>query len=1459
MYMCPLLCTYSKQAAMMQEQENQKKSEDGQENQSTPSKESLESKQSNISKKKGEDAHGNKTTHKGSKYLKETFERVHKQEVEHEEQNKHLYEKRMQAVNSLKSNIAATQEGLRAQQSKAKALALKKEEEEKQLKESMQNQDIGSVKYLYQLQHLDELKRKREEFEEKLKRKKEAIVAKTLQEEKHGKSTMKDQTKPAKPSTTENMASLAKAKEDLQILLGPRPTSPTERGTTAFGLLHDLSSSSSASSDDEDQEGPTDVEMDQQGPSESLAEPEFSGLWEQQYKPEKPPKEKPAPKEKPIKTRIKLDKPRKAVKRSPFVSKPEVVIFKDFDIGKTYKRKIILTNTSGTTNHLRLLGVTKKLEDFICINFDPPGSVPAGMSCEMQAVFQPLINEDLEGEVNFISSGGSFNLPIRCNTKKCEMEVESEDVDFGPQVLGQVISRTITLTNKGALSTHYSLEIRCPTPKVPSPVSAQACQETGSQNASAGSVCDEAAEEQPQEQEQNQEQNQQAGEASEESHPQNPEEIPDTGVSTEMEAEVEESAPEIYDINLGEIREGDIAPFESTTFEVIFTPTVPGEAKLDFNINFTNPMAKTIFMHAHGVAVSIPVSLVQPNIDLKICMFDCLYQDTVTIQSSATVTLKVTFEVCQEMRKHMEIFPKNGFIQAQSTLNAQLKFQPRHTLAKDAGAYFDSETGVLQVPALLHVSGQVQPIPFAVHAVVTCSDLKFDRAEVDFGYCSIYQSIKNTVRLTNLSLLPQDFGFLNVPKYVEIQPNDGFGTLLPQETLEISLMLSAVKAIDYKFSLHCKSGMNRDFLLSCRGVGVRPPLELSHTLVNFGATAIGDHSTAVIILTNHQSSRFRPKPPDAAGVKDGQSPPRLFSFLLPNNSDITLTPATGRLLPGEKCLIQVTFKPTFLDREIKEEGLRLLQEAALLKQLEEMQLNAEQEQDPKKEVLPEPVKEKKEKKAKSQKMDTSGDQGTDKVSESPTIDDVVEGSELYEQAKTSLLHTFAPRYKEYTIPCFISDGDPPEDNRQAQPAWSPFNTLYLQLQCPAVRPCLQVVSDNELTIIDFHQVSIGDKVIKEFTVQNISDESFQLKSSVLDIFGPFSILNALRIIKPGDQHTLLLAFYPSVDKKFCEVLEIQTPTMNLEVTLRGEGVIPDVTSSHPGGLLDFGYVLEKESTLRVIELHNSSPVAVGFRALLASLCRSKPKGGIEHLNILLGDYTDPELQPVVGTQNYSGANVFSVVPAEGVIGPGQSLNITIVFQPDHPSVYYSDKLTIEIMNKKNLCIIDLKGAASSHNMYLYGGDMLTVPIESLLPPLTDYQTPPSEENDITTPVLVTLRASISEGVITPAVRELKVGCIRSTQSKKSGEFYWDDVLPIQQQGFTVEPLKSNVEPGKEVTITITWSPQSGYKPYEVVQARVLLTVRGDQNNVYSVNLMALVSYSSPSSSPPSPATSVVPM
>lgn len=42
--------------------------------------------------------------------------------------------------------------------------------------------------------------------------------------------------------------------------------------------------------------------------------------------------------------------------------------------------------------------------------------------------------------------------------------------------------------------------------------------------------------------------------------------------------------------------------------------------------------------------------------------------------------------------------------------------------------------------------------------------------------------------------------------------------------------------------------------------------------------------------------------------------------------------------------------------------------------------------------------------------------------------------------------------------------------------------------------------------------------------------------------------------------------------------------MTLEMTVCGEGVVPAVTSSHPGGLLDFGYVLEKESASHVLKV-----------------------------------------------------------------------------------------------------------------------------------------------------------------------------------------------------------------------------------------------------------------------------------
>ncbi|CAB1417022.1 unnamed protein product [Pleuronectes platessa] len=1335
------------------------------------------------------------------KYLKETRKRLHRQEVEKEEQNRQLQEKRIQVVESLKSNIAATHESLRIKQNRAKANAQEREQREKLLRESLDVQGINSLRHMHQQKQLETIKQQQEEFEEKQKLKK-VIVEKNLQREQLVKSRTRQQAKLPNISGTDKLSSLGRVGDSLLHYLESRPPSAREERATALRDTCGLSSS-----DDEEPEETMRQEEDQLSLADSLAQPECSGLWDEKYK--KLLNEKTTLVQTEVKqeeaamTSGKLNVPAKPVhgkkwKGPLFISKPEVILFKDFEVGKMYKNKFVLTNTSYTKNHCKLLGVSAQLKDFITINFKPAGSLSVGMSCDMQAVFQPMINEDLEGDLHFSTAAGPFSVPVRCTIKKCELEVDSQLLDFGSHVVGQTISRTITLTNKGALATLFSLDTstwlspESHHVQMPSPVSTPTCQETSSQNTTCGSQKSSGEIRTKQER-------QKLCEAAQQEKPEgsavSPEAIPE---ATDAELKLDEDTS---DISLGSVTEGEIGTFESIKLEVVFAPTVPGAATLDFHIKFSDQSSQPIPIHVRGTAVSIPVWVDRPTVDLKICMFDRLYQDTVAVHSRASAALKVTFDVCPEMRKHMKLLPKTGFIQAQSSFNAQLKFLPRLSLSKDAPKYFDSDTGVLEVPMTVQVAGQVQPVHFTVQAVVTCTDLQFEPTEVDFGYCSVFHSVRSRVRLSNLSLLPQEFGFLGVPEFIEVQPNDGFGTLLPQETLDLDLILSANEAREYNFQLTCKTEINRDFLLSCRAVGVRPPLELSHSLIQFRATALCGNSQAIIYLTNPHANHNQSKQPVTSVVRDVKNPegPRLFSFTLPKDSDISITPSAGRLLPGQRCKVQVTFRPRLLEQDIREEALRVLQRAKLLRQ-KELEMKRLTEQETKKEIPVESAK------------------GKNHLQIESTARSQMSQRETHNQ-NHQILWTYSQGQSITSRPGLLCSAP------QAPPTLSAFNTLYLKLQCPAVRPSLVVISNNGHSIIDFHQVAVGQRVLKKFTVQNISSEPLDLRTSLLDIHGPISLLNALRCIRPGGKHTLLFAFSPDQEKTYCETLDICDHKMSLEVTLRGEGVVPDVTSSHPGGLLDFGCVLEKESTSQVVKLHNNSAVEVGFRVLLASLSPPRPQNAAEIVAVMLGDYTDSEVQPIVGTQNYSGQSVFSAGPVKGNIAPGQSQDITVTFQPDHQSVKYSDKLTIQLMNKTEVCVMDLKGAASSHNMYLHGGDVLNVPFEPLLLPLTPSQAQPkgskasisltsspllmfywNTKGEFRTPLhgAADSTGTLQRGGITPAVRELQVGCISS--NKKSGEFYLDNVASLQQQGFSIEPSKGTVEAGHTRTIKVTWIP-----------------------------------------------------
>ncbi|XP_019906907.2 cilia- and flagella-associated protein 74 [Esox lucius] len=1443
-------------------------------------------------------------------YLKETISRMHQEKAEKEQQILEQKQKRMEAVLSLKANIAATQKSLHVQQTRAKAEAQKREENERQLRKSLQTQGTNSTKYIYQQRKLQEFHRKKKSFDLKQQSKRIEIISKLLLEEELLK---RRQALLPTPSHSVNMASRQRGSSEKER--SPTPSPPSKQRT----LFNDSSSSSEHS----DQEGSMDLETEQ-GLTESLAQPEFTGLWDQtrqvhqlmvnpktqlshgryeilseklmsnQSEDAKSLQTQPKRQDMSLLPVGKLPGAGKRVihgkgfKGAPFISKPETILFKDFEVGKIYKKKVILKNVSYTTNYCKLLGVNMDLIDVISISFQPPGPISAGMACDMQVIFQPMINKDFNGEVQFVSAAGPFIVPIRCTMKKCDLSVDSAIIVFGTHVVGQTISQVITLTNRGALGTRFTV---VPTPSSLQPLGqTQAMSEASSartqlsQDRSTSVVADSTSQESHalQDTKDLKSETQETllgSNSNKQSETQTPAASEtlggaeaDTGRCT-IASEPQEGSPAMEepsysstDITIGEVREGEVGPFESFKLEVVFTPTIPGKAEMYFHIKFSDPTCQPISIVVQGTAVCVPVWVVKPCIDLKICMFDRLYQDSIVVQSRASTALRLTFEVCPELRNHMEILPKVGYIQARSSFNAQLKFLPRCSLSEDAKQFFDQTTGVLEVPLTVQVTDQVQPVPFILHAVITSSDLHFDRTEVDFGYCSIYESVKTSVCLTNLSLLPQDFGFLGIPQFMDVQPNNGFGTLLPLETLELDLIFSAKKAGEYNFQLSCKSGINRDFSLTCRAIGIHPPLELSHSVVHFGATAVGDSSTAKLHIVNKHNhhNEFTHTIPHIGQDPVAPDGPQWFAFVPPKNSEISITPKAGLILPGQRCLVLVTFRPKLCDQAIKEEAVRLVfrSEELHLQELESVtdtegksrEGDKEGQGASKREAPAAPLKGKKPPSTQPQGKQALKEKSS-KVSISPKIDslfrppkpaDIDPRSEEYSAGRVSLLNSFPDHYNRYIIPCFISSIDPTQSDTEAPPSCSsPLHTLYLELHCPAIRPPLMITSSNGQTTINFNQVAVGQKVVKNLTVQNISQEALELSSSVLDLSGPFSLLNALRPLSPGTTHKLLVSFAPTAGKQYRETMEIRCPKMTLDVTLCGVGVDPLVTSSHLGGLIDFGYVLQKESTSQVIKLHNTSSLAVHFSVHLDSLLLGcKAQSGENCLPALFSPDPEEQEHPTVGTQNHSGVNVFSVTPIEGAIAPGKSQDIRVTFLPDHDSCHYSDRLRVELMNKSTVCVTMLKGAARSHTMYLRGGDLLALPTQALLllPGSKDSEpTVNCEKHHVS--VLLILRGAYEEGAVTSAVRKLEVGCIRSSQPlvNKNVEFSWEGLRTLQQKGFSVEPTRGIIDAGHRCTITVIWTPPRGLKPNEVVQVCAPLILKGDQTEVYSVTLLAFAS------------------
>jgi hypothetical protein len=98
-------------------------------------------------------------------------------------------------------------------------------------------------------------------------------------------------------------------------------------------------------------------------------------------------------------------------KGAAYVAKPSEITFKDFEIGKKYKKIFLFTNTSYTFNSFKFLDFPDEHADFFTVSYERMGRMSAGVSANIEIIFTPKINEDIyTGASSFFSLDYSFYL-----------------------------------------------------------------------------------------------------------------------------------------------------------------------------------------------------------------------------------------------------------------------------------------------------------------------------------------------------------------------------------------------------------------------------------------------------------------------------------------------------------------------------------------------------------------------------------------------------------------------------------------------------------------------------------------------------------------------------------------------------------------------------------------------------------------------------------------------------------------------------------------------------------------------------------------------------------------------------------------------------------------------------------------------------------------------------------------
>ncbi|KOC68528.1 hypothetical protein WH47_06319 [Habropoda laboriosa] len=444
-----------------------------------------------------------------------------------------------------------------------------------------------------------------------------------------------------------------------------------------------------------------------------------------------------------------------------FFAIPSAVIFEDFQAGKVYSRKVAIRNKTAKWAYLRFHRIHTEVWEpgIVEIDIMDAARVKPGLHVTINVKFSPIHEEEVTAEISFLTLNPDdtknfheFRVSVRCTPQTALPVLDPKEVRFPSAPIWKyddrkLNERILTVSNEGAKSCSVVIEERNNRENC----FWWFCDQADLESAKSSISC----------------------------------------INENENGEINEKSGKKYQI--------EIPPTFKCNLRITFRPKYVGLHHEVLEICFLSE-DRTLGKQSVPVWTEVtgyPIHLDPPCIDLGIATIDSdVCQQSFNIVNTGRSNTEILTKTPKYLGNQVSVHPKSTIVQSESFSTVAVRLIPETNIVNISKRFYDRLSNMLEFPLQVQIISQDQenppPLILKVLATLTtCHALVLEPAHVDLGYVCTHESVNTEITLTNESLLTQKYAFLNLPAFMEIQPNYGFGAILPGETIKLDLIYSA--------------------------------------------------------------------------------------------------------------------------------------------------------------------------------------------------------------------------------------------------------------------------------------------------------------------------------------------------------------------------------------------------------------------------------------------------------------------------------------------------------------------------------------------------------------------------------------------------------------------------------------------------------------------------------------------